>query len=119
MTNRDRVLKLRQADPDMPAASMARELGITREGVRQILIALNLKTDVRRTPVKYRGRWYNVRKPKLVVIPKSTQAVPVGALPLPEVCPKCSGIHFYREIYFYGWELKCLTCGQIVASGHS
>lgn len=31
------------------------------------------------------------------------------------ICPKCQGHHCYWDEDDYGWDLKCLTCGQILA----
>ena len=72
-TNREKVLALRQENPQMRAIMIAEELGITRERVRQLLVELDLRTDIPEAPTKRtwsmaRGR--GERKPKPVVLPK-------------------------------------------------
>lgn len=44
VTTKDRVRALREAHPEMKAAEMARELGITREAVRHHLVTLGITT---------------------------------------------------------------------------
>ncbi|MAH48009.1 hypothetical protein CMI37_19460 [Candidatus Pacearchaeota archaeon] len=43
----NRIVEMRQVDPERSAASMARELGISRERVRQLLVKAKLPTDAR------------------------------------------------------------------------
>ena len=51
---RENVLKLRQEDPGRSASDMAREIGCSRERVRQILKTLNLPT----TSAEFRRKYY-------------------------------------------------------------
>ncbi len=46
-TIRDRVKELRNTSPNMPAIVIARQIGVSRERVRQILTKLKLPTDLR------------------------------------------------------------------------
>jgi predicted ArsR family transcriptional regulator len=46
-TTRDQVRALREQNPEMSAVDIARELGVTKERVRQLLVALGLPTVIR------------------------------------------------------------------------
>ena len=46
MTTRDRILALRSADHDLPAATIARQLGITRQWVSAVLAEEKLPTRI-------------------------------------------------------------------------
>ncbi len=46
MDNRYLVTEIRRNDPKVPASTMAKDLGISRERVRQLLKELGLKTNI-------------------------------------------------------------------------
>jgi|TARA_Y100000310_G_scaffold162986_1_gene162918 hypothetical protein len=50
---REMVLRLRTINPEMKASHIAKEIGVTRERVRQILNMLGLPTRVGLLPVEY------------------------------------------------------------------
>ncbi len=45
ITTKDRILKLRQQDPEIKAVRISEQLGITKEAVRQNLMSLELPTN--------------------------------------------------------------------------
>ncbi len=50
VTTKDRILELRQQDPEIKAVRIAEQLGITREAIRQQLIELGLPTNFWKSP---------------------------------------------------------------------
>ena len=45
VTTKDKILELRQQDPEIKAVRMAEQLNITREAVRQTLVKLDMPTN--------------------------------------------------------------------------
>ena len=50
--HRELIKSLRAENPQMPASDIARRLGVSRERVRQLLVALDLPTKVRRNWIR-------------------------------------------------------------------
>lgn len=119
VTNKDKVLELRLDNPSMRATMIAEELGITRERVRQILKKLHLETNIKDAPTKKMGRERRDKtkyRPRPTYIPEQKKVEEPEDLP--SICPKCGGSHLTKENFVEGdWELKCFTCGMIVATG--
>jgi len=55
MTSSEKILELRKHNPELKAAEIARIIGLSRERVRQVLLSLELPTDLTR------GEFGNVR----------------------------------------------------------
>ena len=51
MSTKEVIVRIRRKEPNKPAAHIARELGVSRERVRQLLVELDLPTNTARKPV--------------------------------------------------------------------
>ena len=52
-TTKARVWRLRFNNPRLSAVEIARQVGVTRERIRQILVALHMPTRIKAEPVKW------------------------------------------------------------------
>lgn len=103
-TTRDRVKEFRDFDPKMPVVIIAAGLGVSRERVRQLLIELNLPTDLR-TPTLCNkcGKKLHGKILKLCWACYVEDYHEHHTMEL--VCPQCRGF-FTREISYIRKQLK-------------
>ncbi len=96
------VLAARELNPSAPALAIAKEIGISRERVRQILVKLNLPTKVRLPPRFRSGGLARIRNPYRysVRLPPHT----VGAVCELQVCVDLLqlGYHVFRSVSPHG-----------------
>ena len=93
-TARDRAPVLRVQHPDWSGEQIAREIGCTRERVRQVLSDAKLPTGAR---LYYRICWY---------CGKAVGKSPTRNPKLYEVCPNCRAI-IYQAV------MTCDWCGRV------
>lgn len=62
---REKILHLRQINPELRGSEIAAQLGVSRERIRQLLVELNLPTRIRSIEAcQYCGKLFNTRRGK-------------------------------------------------------
>ena len=117
MTLKEKVIQAREDNPTRRAIDIASDFGCSRERVRQLLQAAGLKTTVpsyvptriRHIGPRVHGYRIAVSQPRPPIYPAINKSESC------DVCPRCNGTFLYLAEEYDTWDVKCITCGQLIS----